>query len=216
MTRQGGRIQHIDSYAYATAPSQWGLSEQRRSAIMEHCCRDHWRRRTCSVLFFSTVSHLRKKSSIPFRDNACIFVDCVSAHWLAVSTHRYRMSSSAVEMDFYCFRKQYSISMTVRRLFFEGADALQQQGLPLTDRPVQVSSVKTLQTLMGLFASLYSWQMHSLSEKLSWVVFCSRSSLLNSLYYLQCSCCYTEAPQSPLLFIKVMRFHAGFHVCFTL
>lgn len=156
---------------------------------------------------------LEKKSSIPFRDNACIFVDCVSAHWLAVSTHRYRMSSSAVEMDFYCFQKQYSISMTVRREFFEGADALQQQGLPLTDRPVQVSSVKTL---MGLFASLYSWQMHSLGEKLSCVVFCSRSSLLNILYYLQCSCCYTKAPQNPLLFIKVMRFHTRFHDCFTL
>lgn len=54
--------------------------------------------------------------------------------------------------------------------------ALKQQDLPLTDRTVQVSSVKIFHSLIGLSASLYSH-----TEKLRCVLFVCRSSLLNYL-----------------------------------
>lgn len=141
------------------------------------------------MLILSTVTHLRKPYPFPFRDNACIFVYCACAHGLAVSSHRCRMSSSAEEMDFSCFTKQCSIYTAARGEIFQAAKAYQQQGFPLTDRTVWVSSVKIFCTLMGLFASLYASQRHI--RTLLGLFFC-RSSLLNS-GSLQCGYCCTKA-----------------------
>lgn len=142
------------------------------------------------MLILSTVTHLRKPYPFPFRDNACIFVYCACAHGLAVSSHRCRMSSSAEEMDFSCFTKQCSIYTTVRREIFQAAKAYQQQGFPLTDRTVWVSSVKNILHIDGsVCISLCLSETHSHTAV---PFFFCRSSLLNS-GSLQCGYCCTKA-----------------------
>lgn len=71
LTPQGGRFEHIDSYAYATAPwlagaeTECGCRVLLQGPLME---KDMQR-----ALLFNSDS-LEKTSSIPFRDNACISV----------------------------------------------------------------------------------------------------------------------------------------------
>lgn len=112
------------------------------------------------ALLFNRDS-LEKTSSIPFRDNACLFGDCICARCPALSTHRHKMSSSAAEMVSYHFKKQYSIHVTVRGGSLENKKGWQQQRPPTNKGSNLVSSKKIFQTLMGLLASCCSCQTHS-------------------------------------------------------
>ena len=104
MTRQGGRFEHIDSYAYAAVASQRGSPEQRKECGRGVLLRGPLTEKGMQRALLFNSDSLEKTSSIPFRDNVCIFVRRACAH--GPSWHRHRMSSSAAEMDFSRFTKQ--------------------------------------------------------------------------------------------------------------
>lgn len=149
---EGVGLEHIDSYAYATAPSQRGQRESWAADGEGHAARSS---------FFDSDS-LEKTSSIPFRDRERRrrrLCPCPRPGW----EHAQTWDVQGCDRDGFFFavlQNNASIHMTVRGGILWIAGARQEQDLPLTDRPVWVSSVKIFQTLMGLLASLYPCQRH--------------------------------------------------------
>lgn len=167
MTRQRGRFEHIDFYTYATVPSQRGSPEQRKSAAVECCCRDHWQRRTRSVRLFSTATHSRKAHPLPSK---IMHASLKIAFMLAARLRQHRQTQDVQQCsrDGFLPLWETMLCMALWGEILEGAESLQQQGLPLTDRHIQVSSVKITQTNGSFYIFLLLSETHSHTEKLSY------------------------------------------------
>lgn len=90
MTCQGGGFEHIDTYAYATAPSQQGSLEQRQSVVMGVLLQGPLTEKDMQLApLYNDDDSLENPLPLMFLPSPImhVFIDCTCAHSLVVGRH---------------------------------------------------------------------------------------------------------------------------------